>query len=213
MATPTQLHFDTSIFVGDGEMKSKSSSTEKLFELCVQPPQALKGPPGDYKTLSGSNEIDLNSPNIYYSESIRNEPGDTLVVEFEGLILNNLCKFSTPDSEARAEISAFIEAYIEKGGLRFHAQCIFNNLLNFSWMRRNNCIFQTSRQLTFETKTFEHTFALTDDIELPDLSEIQPDTPDAYHRCVDFIECCLKTSNIPRSFKGSGTNLRFVAFC
>lgn len=201
MTSPKQLNFDTSVLIGDGDMLSKSSTTEKIFELEVLPPKAFKGPPGDYKTLAGSNEIDLNSPNIYYSESVKNEPGDILVVEFEGYILNNLLRFSTPDEKAREEISAFINAYIEKGGLNFQARSLLNNLLNFSWMRRNNCVFQTGRKLTFETKAFQHTFELPDNIEFPDLSEIQPDTPDAYDECAGFIEHCLKSGNVPRWFK------------
>ncbi len=203
MADPNQLHFDTSVFLSSGEMRSKSSQTEKVFELSVEPPAAFKGSPSDYSSLAGANETDLNSPNIYYSEHIKNEPGDILVVEFEGYIMNNLSRFSTPDTDARNEISAFIDAYIDKGGLHFHACKIFENILNFSWMRRNNCIFQMHRKLTFETLNFQHTFALPNSVEAPTVTEIQADSPVAYDNCVNFIEKCLYTSNIPRWFKVS----------
>ena len=214
MASPTQLKFKRSLEIGAAKIRSKCSETGEVFPLHILPPRNIKGSPGDYASLCGTNEQDLDSPNIHTCEFIRNEPGDTLLIEFEGFILNNAIKPQTPDQTAKKEILDFMSVFIEKQGLRYHAYCIMQNLLNFRWLRRNNEIFQYKRKLRFSTINFEHEFVLPDWVEHPTLEDIEADPADALEACIQFIETRLYQNNVNRWFKisvelytGTGLNI------
>ena len=200
MAPSRQLHFNRSIEIGPGYMRSKSSTTGEVYTIHVQK-RHIKGPPSDYATLKGKNEQNLDTPNIFHGEFIRNEPGDYLLVEFEGYLLNNCFFPKTPDSEARAEILQFLELFRDKGGFGVLARYIFQNIVNLRWLRRNNEIFSYKRQVVFKTHEFEHSFTLPDWNELPALEEIEAGDTGAVRQCIAFIESRLHKSNIDRWFK------------
>lgn len=115
MASPNKLHFDRSLEIGCGFIESKCSKTGKIWTLRVQPPLDIKGPPGDFASLSGSNEQNLDTPNIHRFEFIRNET--TLLIWFEGVILNNVFFPNTPDADAKQELLEFFGVYRIRGAL------------------------------------------------------------------------------------------------
>ena len=201
MASPNQLNFERCLEISCGYIESKCSKTERIWTLHVQPPRSVKGPPGDYASLSGSNEQNLDTPNIYRSEFIRNEPGDTLFIYFEGYILNNLFDPNTPDEEAKQELLELFGVYRDKGGFEQLALLILCNLLNFRWLRHNNKIFQLRRKITFETLHFKHEFILPDSTRFPEMNDIQASSPTAIQDCVEFIATRLYTENIDRWLK------------
>ena len=214
MASPSKLYFTRSLEIGFAIMSSKCSETGKVWTLNVQPPRHIKGPPRDYASLSGSNEQNLDTPNVYLCEFICNEPGDTLRFVFEGYIHRNAFSPITPDASAKHEILEFLELYRDKQGFEHLAGLILQNLLNFRWLRRNNTTFQYKRQIVFETLNFEHVFTLPDWFELPELDEIQSSAPNAVQECADFIATRLYQENVDRWFKvtaelytGTGLNI------
>ena len=213
MADPNQLSVNRTFEIGFGTMSNKSSLSGKEFSLHVQK-RMVKGSPGDFATLRGSNDQNLDTPNIHQAEFVHNEPGDTLVVEFEGYIVNNAFHPKTPEILAKEEIIRFMELYRDKGGLRYQAEAIFQNLLNFRWLRRNNQIYQRCRRMMFKTEDFECHFKLPNSIELPEIGEIEADQPDSINRCMDFCESRMHQTNVDRWFKvrveilvGRGMNL------
>lgn len=203
MASPNQLNFDRSLEIGCGYVYSKCSETGKIWNLHVQLPRNVKGSPGDFASLSGSNDQNLDTPNIHRCEFIRNEPGDTLRVEFEGTILNNVFDLNTPEADAREELLAFFCMYRDRGGFEQLARLILGSLLNFRWLRRNNKTYQFRRKITFETLSFRHEFILPDWLKLPELGDIESPSPNAIQECVEFIATRLYTENVDRWFKVS----------
>ncbi|MCW7556380.1 type I-F CRISPR-associated protein Cas7f/Csy3 [Endozoicomonas gorgoniicola] len=201
MASPNQLNFERSLEIGCGYLYSRCSETGRNWTLHVQPPRNFKGPPGDFASLSGSNEQNLDTPNIHRSEFIRNEPGDTLRVVFEGIILNNAFSPKTSDLSAKQELLELLDTYRDKGGFEQLARLILCSLLNFRWLRRNNKTYQFRRQLTFKTHHFKHIFTLPDWLELPNLADIKLSSPDAIQECIEFIATCLYKPNVDRWFK------------
>ena len=201
MASPNQLCFDRSLEIGCGYLDSKCSETGKTWSLHVQPYRTIKGSPGDFASLSGNNEQNLDTPNLHRSEFIRNEPGDTLRIVFEGYVQQNVFKPKTPDSDANQELLEFLSLYRDKGGFEQLAWLILCSLLNFRWLRRNNEIFQMRRRIIFETCHLKHEFILPDWETFPELGSIQSSSTNAIQECVEFIGTRLYTKNVDRWFK------------
>ncbi|MTI11873.1 type I-F CRISPR-associated protein Cas7f/Csy3 [Sansalvadorimonas verongulae] len=186
--------------IGDATMSSMSSRTEKIFPLHVQR-REFKGSPSDYASLTGVNDQNLDTPNVFESEFVTNEPGDKLYIEFEGYVLNNVLFPDTHDEELRSSMQTFITLYRDKGGLDYQAKAILSNILNCRFLRRNNQIFQCQRKITFTTHSLENRFELPDWEELPSFAYFENHSPKATKECIEFLASRLYESNVDRWFK------------
>lgn len=201
MAFPDQLYENRSLIFSCGIVDSKDSETGRIWKLHVQR-RHIKGPPSDAKSLKGTNEQNLDTPNIYHEEFIRNEPGDTLQVSFTGYIHRNAFKPKTPDKRMAKRIINFLTRMQQKGGLRIIARLIFTNLVTLQWLRKNNEHFIKNRKLTFETEYFKHEFCLPDwQEDNIRLDEIRASSPQAFDDCIKFIETRLYQSNVSRMIR------------
>lgn len=202
MALPNQLHADRSLVFGCGIADSKDSETGRIWTLHIPPPRDVKGPPSDAKSLKGRNDQNLDTPNIYQGEFIRNEPGDTLRIRFEGYIHRNAFKPKTPDKRIATKIKNFLNRMQQKGGLKVIARLMFTNLVTLLWLRKNNETFLLKRKLIFETNYFKHEFTLPDWQEGNiSLEQVTASSPQAVNDCIEFIETRLYQCNIDRWFR------------
>lgn len=201
MFHPRKFNLKRSVEVSCGLIGSKCSKSGKEWSLHVEPPKYFKGPPSDFASLSGKNEAGLDNCNIYESEFIRNEPGDILTVNFEGYILNQIFNPEVSDNDELSILLDFLQLYKEKNGFDFHASALFENIINFRPLRRNNETFPYKRKLIFSTSEFNHEFTLPDGVLLPTLDQIKYSETHSIQECIEFIRARLSEKHLDCHFE------------